>query len=55
MKKLFVVASLCLTSWGAHAQTDWLISPAEALAYQGEGGFLQGRIIEQSERLERRE
>jgi hypothetical protein len=39
MKKLFVVASLCFASWGAHAQTDWLISPAEALTYQGEGGF----------------
>ncbi|MBC7649340.1 MAG: hypothetical protein H7197_09545 [Vitreoscilla sp.] len=40
MKKLIAVA--LAASFAVHAQTaprDWLISPAEALAYQGEGGF----------------
>lgn len=42
MKKLITVALLSAASFAVHAQTapkDWLISPAEALAYQGEGGF----------------
>lgn len=40
MKKLIAVA--LAASFAVHAQTaprDWLISPAEAVAYQGEGGF----------------
>ena len=39
MKKLLCTAGLFLVSLAAHAQTNWLISPAEALSYQGEGGF----------------
>lgn len=45
MKKPITVAlfvSVWACSFSAHAQavpTDWLISPAEALSYQGEGGF----------------
>ena len=45
MKKLITVGLLTAVlacSLAAHAQTapkDWLISPAEALSYQGEGGF----------------
>ncbi len=45
MKKLITVAvysAVLACSCAAHAQTapkDWLISPAEALSYQGEGGF----------------
>ena len=45
MKKLTTAAVLTAAlacCFAAHAQTapkDWLISPAEALSYQGEGGF----------------
>ena len=42
MKKLIAVVLFSACSFAAHAQaasTDWLISPAEALSYQGEGGF----------------
>ena len=42
MKKLITVVLFSACSFAAHAQaasTDWLISPAEALSYQGEGGF----------------
>ena len=42
MKKLISVALLSAVSFALHAQVvpkDWLISPAEALSYQGEGGF----------------
>jgi hypothetical protein len=39
MKKLICVAALMALPFAAAAQTDWLISPAEALSYQGEGGF----------------
>lgn len=39
MKQLITVISLFVASLSAHAQTDWLISPQEALSYQGEGGF----------------
>lgn len=47
MKKLIAVAlftAVGACSFAAHAQTapsDWLISPAEALSYQGEGGFTE--------------
>ena len=45
MKKLITVTLLTVIwacSFTAHAQAepkDWLVSPAEALSYQGEGGF----------------
>lgn len=42
MKKLVTVALLSAWSFALQAQTaprEWLISPAEALSYQGEGGF----------------
>ncbi len=39
MKKLICVAALMALPFTVAAQTDWLISPAEALSYQGEGGF----------------
>ena len=42
MKNLITVALLSVASFAVHAQTapkDWLVSPAEALSYQGEGGF----------------
>jgi hypothetical protein len=45
MKKLITVAlftAVWACSFAAHAQAasrEWLISPAEALSYQGEGGF----------------
>ena len=38
MKKM-IAAVMLAGSIAAHAQTDWLISPDEALSYQGEGGF----------------
>lgn len=37
-----VLTAALVCCFAAHAQTapkDWLISPAEALSYQGEGGF----------------
>jgi hypothetical protein len=42
MKKLITVAVLSAWSFAVHAQAapgKWLISPAEAQSYQGEGGF----------------
>ena len=42
MKKLVSFALLLVTCFSVQAQTppaDWLVSPAEALSYQGEGGF----------------
>ena len=42
MKKQIAVFMFCVTAFAAHAQVtsnDWLISPAEAKSYQGEGGF----------------
>ena len=45
MKKLITVtllAAVSACSFAAYAQVepkDWLVSPAEALSYQGEGGF----------------
>ena len=42
MKKLITVVLFSACSFAAYAQAapkDWLISPAEALSYQGEGGF----------------
>ena len=38
MKKM-IAAVMLAGSIAAHAQTDWLISPDEALSYQGEGDF----------------
>ena len=39
MKKLFTSAVFFAASVSVQAQTDWLITPAEALSYQGEIGF----------------
>ena len=43
MKNLIATTSLFVSLFALPltvvAQTDWLISPAEALSYQGEGGF----------------
>ena len=41
MKKLITVLIFWATHIAGHAQTDWLISPTEAVMYQGEGGFDQ--------------
>jgi hypothetical protein len=39
MKTLITALTMFATPFAAFAQTDWLISPAEAQSYQGEGGF----------------
>lgn len=39
MKNLIVALVVFAAPIGIYAQTDWLVSPAEALAYQGENGF----------------
>ncbi len=39
MKTLITALAMVVVPMAGHAQTDWLISPAEALAYQGENGF----------------
>lgn len=41
MKNLITALALCAVPFAGHAQTDWLITPAEAVAYQGEAGFNQ--------------
>jgi hypothetical protein len=41
MKTLITALALFAAPFVAHAQTDWLISPAEALSYQGEGGYYE--------------
>ena len=41
MKKLIAILTFSALPWAVHAQTDWLISPAEAVSYQGEAGFDQ--------------
>ena len=39
MKTLITVLTMFATPFAAFAQTNWLISPAEAVSYQGEGGY----------------
>ena len=39
MKTLITALAIFTATFTAHAQTDWLISPAEAVSYQGESGF----------------
>jgi hypothetical protein len=39
MKKLATAAVLVIASVSAQAQTNWLITPTEAVSYQGEAGF----------------
>jgi hypothetical protein len=39
MKTLITALAIFAAPFAGHAQTDWLISPAEAVSYQGEGGF----------------
>ena len=41
MKKLIIALVMCAAPFAGYAQTDWLISPAEAVSYQGEAGFNQ--------------
>ena len=41
MKKLITALAMLAAPFTGHAQTDWLISPAEAVSYQGEAGFNQ--------------
>ena len=41
MKKLITALAVCAAPFAGHAQTDWLISPTEAVSYQGEAGFNQ--------------
>lgn len=41
MKTLITVLALVAAPFAVHAQTDWLVSPAEAVLYQGEAGFDQ--------------
>ena len=41
MKKLITAFAVCAVHFAGHAQTDWLISPDEAVSYQGEAGFNQ--------------
>jgi len=39
MKKLITFLTMVAVPYAACAQTDWLISPSEAVSYQGEAGF----------------
>jgi len=39
MKKLITFLTMFAVPYAACAQTDWLISPSEAVSYQGEAGF----------------
>jgi len=41
MKKLITALAMLVAPLAGHTQTDWLISPAEAVSYQGEAGFNQ--------------
>jgi len=41
LKKLITALAMLAAPLAGHAQTDWLISPAEAVSYQGEAGFNQ--------------
>ena len=46
MKTLITVLAIFAAPIAAHAQTDWLISPAEAVSYQGEAGFHQPAVLQ---------
>ncbi len=39
MKKIVVLWAIVVAPYAAYAQSDWLVSPAEAVSYQGEAGF----------------
>ena len=41
MKTLITALVFLAAPFAGHAQTDWLISPDEAVSYQGEAGFNQ--------------
>jgi hypothetical protein len=46
MKTLLTVLAMASAPWVAYAQADWLISPAEAVSYQGEAGFNQPAALQ---------